>query len=91
MTEVHNWIFDEFDLRPSLEQVGNMYLNLGQMHAFMRVARRRSFLLAAQELAIFDRAISQEIIELEKSLGKRLIVRDTRFRSLTACGKTLLG
>jgi DNA-binding transcriptional LysR family regulator len=47
-----------------------VYLNLGQMHAFMRVARRRSFVLAAQELGIFDRAISEEIIELEKSFGK---------------------
>lgn len=67
-----------------------MILNLDQMYAFMCVARRRSFGLAAQEMGISDRTISQEIIQLEKSLGKKLIVRDTRFRGLTAFGKRYL-
>jgi len=67
-----------------------VHLNLGQIHAFTVVARLRSFGLAAQQLGISDRAISQEIKKLEESLGKKLISRDTRFRGLTAFGKRYL-
>jgi DNA-binding transcriptional LysR family regulator len=41
-------------------------------------------------MGISNRAISQGIIQLEKSLGKKLIVRDTRFRGLTPFGKRYL-
>jgi DNA-binding transcriptional LysR family regulator len=67
-----------------------MMLNLHQMHAFCVVAEHRSFRVAAGKLGISDRAISQEIIQLEKSLGKKLINRDTRFRGLTPFGKRYL-
>jgi DNA-binding transcriptional LysR family regulator len=75
--------------RESAEQ-GVVPLNLGQIHAFCTVARRRSFALAAEDLGISTQAISKEIPKLEKSLGVRLINRDTRFRGLTRTGKIYL-
>lgn len=59
------------------------------MRAFEAAARRHSFKLAAEELAVTPSAISQQIRALEEDLGVKLFVRSARAVSLTEAGLKL--
>ncbi|MCZ7676279.1 MAG: LysR substrate-binding domain-containing protein [Roseovarius sp.] len=60
---------------------------LNTIRTFDAVARRMSFSLAAEELAISQAAVSQQIRLLEADLGSELFVRHNRAISLTVAGR----
>src|SRR5687768_3505673 len=62
---------------------------LPALRAFEAVARRASFKQAAGELAVTPTAISHQIRQLEKYLGKRVLDRSPRSVSLTTEGAAL--
>lgn len=64
--------------------------SLRDLGCFARVARRRSFSLAADDLGLSQPAVSQAIARLEGSSGVRLFHRDSRTVELTEGGRTLL-
>src|SRR4051794_15197873 len=57
---------------------------------FGEVARRRSFSRAAEELALTQSAVSQQVAALERQLGLRLLHRGRGGVRLTAAGEALL-
>jgi DNA-binding transcriptional LysR family regulator len=65
-------------------------LELRQLRTFVKVAERRSFTRAADELHIAQQAVSQQIRSLERSLGVTLLRRSSRRVELTAEGKVFL-
>jgi DNA-binding transcriptional LysR family regulator len=65
-------------------------LNLDHLRAFTEVARRGSFSAAADELSLTQPAVSQQIGQLEKRLGVKLIERLGRRAMPTAAGLELL-
>jgi LysR family transcriptional regulator, glycine cleavage system transcriptional activator len=64
--------------------------SLSALRAFEAAARRRSFKLAAEELAVTPTAISHGIRALERELRTPLFVRKTRAVELTAEGLALM-
>jgi DNA-binding transcriptional LysR family regulator len=64
--------------------------SLDDLHAFMAVARERSFTRAAAQLGVSQSALSHTIRGLESRLGLRLLTRTTRSVSATAAGERLL-
>lgn len=64
--------------------------NLSDLHAFIAVARARSFTRAAAKLNVSQPALSYTIRELEEKLGVRLLMRSTRGVSVTEAGQRLL-
>ncbi len=58
--------------------------------AFLRVAERRSFRAAADELGVSPSALSQIIRSLEKRAGAALLTRTTRRVGLTEAGQRFL-
>ena len=64
--------------------------DLGDLLAFLAVARERSFTKAAAKLDVSQSALSQTIIKLEARLGLRLLRRTTRSVSPTEAGEQLL-
>ncbi|RXJ73964.1 LysR family transcriptional regulator [Veronia nyctiphanis] len=67
-----------------------MLKNLNLLVTFECAARHRSYSLAADELFISQAAVSQQMRQLEKSLGRTLFVRRNRQMMLTQEGETLL-
>jgi DNA-binding transcriptional LysR family regulator len=67
-----------------------MNVNLRHMRSFISVAREKSFAQAALDLGISQPALSQTIIQLEKTVGFALFQRTTRSVSLTVNGEILL-
>lgn len=63
--------------------------SLSALRAFEAAARRRSFKLAAEELAVTPTAISHGIRALEEDLNTPLFVRKTRAVEVTAAGRAL--
>ena len=63
--------------------------NLTDIAVFVRVVRRGSFTLAADELQISRAAASKYVSRLEERLGARLMQRTTRRLSLTEAGAAL--
>lgn len=63
---------------------------LDGVEAFLRVAERRSFTAAANELGVTPSAISQTIRALEDRVGVPLLSRTTRSVGLTEAGKVFL-
>ena len=63
---------------------------LDGVEAFLRVAERRSFRQAADDLAITPSAISQTVRALEARLGVALFTRTTRSVGLTEAGERFL-
>ncbi|MDF2178655.1 LysR substrate-binding domain-containing protein [Aliiglaciecola sp. CAU 1673] len=59
------------------------------MRCFDAAARHQSYSKAADELAITQAAVSQQIRSLEQTLGVKLFVRDGRLMRLTARGNSL--
>ena len=63
---------------------------LGDLAAFLAVARERSFTRAAAQLGTSQSALSHTIRRLEERLGVRLLTRTTRSVSPTVAGERLL-
>src|SRR5687768_1308953 len=63
---------------------------LSHLHAFLTVARLRSFSSAARELGVSRSAVSQAVRQLEEHLRVVLLNRTTRSVSPTDAGKRLL-
>src|SRR3954462_13334903 len=64
--------------------------NIGDVIAFIAVARERSFTRAAAQLGVSQSALSHTIRGLETRLGVRLLTRTTRRVSPTEAGERLL-
>jgi DNA-binding transcriptional LysR family regulator len=64
--------------------------SLDGIEAFLRVAERRSFREAADDLGVSPSAISQTIRALESRIGVALFVRTTRSVGLTQAGERFL-
>lgn len=64
--------------------------SLNSLHAFLAVARQKSFAAAAAELEISPSALSQAVRQLETRVGTALLTRTTRSVALTAAGRLLL-
>jgi DNA-binding transcriptional LysR family regulator len=64
--------------------------NIGDLIAFVAVARERSFTRAAAKLGVSQSALSHTIRGLETRLGVRLLTRTTRSVSATEAGERLL-
>ncbi len=60
--------------------------HLGEMRAFLEVARRQSFSAAAKALGLTSSSVSKQIARLEERLGVQLLRRTTRRVSLTEAG-----
>lgn len=60
--------------------------HLGEMRAFLEVARRQSFSAAARALGLTSSSVSKQIARLEERLGAQLLRRTTRRVSLTEAG-----
>jgi DNA-binding transcriptional LysR family regulator len=60
------------------------------LHAFVAIAERGSFQLAAVHLNLSQTAISHRLRKLEDDLGVKLLQRSTREVSLTPAGLALL-
>ena len=67
-----------------------MFMDTNTLNAFIAVADRRSFSLAAEQLFITQSAISKRIALLEQQLGKKLFDRIGRQVNLTSAGQALL-
>jgi len=65
-------------------------MEIKQLEIFVSVARNLSFSKAAEELFISQPSVSAQISALEKSLGARLFVRNTKEVSLTKAGRDFL-
>src|SRR3954471_24188309 len=63
--------------------------NLGDLAAFLAVARERSFTRAAARLGVSQSALSQTVRGLEARLGLRLLTRTTRSVAPTEAGERL--
>lgn len=64
-------------------------ITLSALRGFEAAARRLSFTLAADELALTQSSVSRQVGALEHELGKALFVRKTRALELTAAGARL--
>jgi len=64
--------------------------NLNDIHAFVVVARERSFTRAAAKLGLSQSTLSHTIRQLEERIGVRLLTRTTRSVSPTEAGEQLL-
>ena len=64
--------------------------NLNDLHAFVVVARERSFTRAAGQMGMSRSALSHAMLALEARLGVRLLTRTTRSVSTTEAGARLL-
>ena len=65
-------------------------MELRQLHSFVVLAHRLNFTQAAEELAMSQPALSQQIQALERELGVRLFERLPRHIRLTPAGQGLL-
>ena len=64
--------------------------SLGELIAFVSVARLGSFALAADELLVTQSALSKRIKKLESSIGAPLLDRTTRSVSVSTLGREFL-
>lgn len=64
--------------------------SLNSLHAFVAVARRRSFAAGARELGVSSSALSQSVRQLETKLGVSLLARSSRSVAPTEAGERLL-
>jgi DNA-binding transcriptional LysR family regulator len=60
---------------------------LASLRAFTKVVTKGGFSAAGQELGLSRGAVSKQVIELEESLGVRLLNRTTRKVTVTECGQ----
>lgn len=60
--------------------------DLHQIRGFCAVAKHKGYAPAARALGIDERRLGHDVMRLERSLGIRLVNRDTRYRGLTKQG-----
>jgi LysR family transcriptional regulator, transcription activator of glutamate synthase operon len=65
-------------------------MELRQLRSAVTIARRLSFTAAAEELAVAQPALSQQIAALERELGVRLFDRTNRRVALTDAGRAFV-
>ena len=65
-------------------------LDLAQLRSFVMVAQTGSFTLSAERLGLGQSTVSQHLQRLERSLGRRLVDRDTHAARSTGDGEALL-
>ena len=65
-------------------------MNRNQLRYFVSAAEHRSFTKAAKQYYISQTAVTQQIQQLEQTLGCELFDRSTRPVSLTSAGKSFL-
>lgn len=65
-------------------------LDLVHLRSFVMVAQTKSFTLSAERLDLGQSTVSQHLQRLERSVGRRLVDRDTHAVRLTADGEALL-
>lgn len=65
-------------------------IRLRQLRCFVAVARKKSFVLAAEELRLSQPAVSRSVRELEQTLGHQLFDRSTRGAEMTPRGRDFL-
>lgn len=65
-------------------------IDLNDLHAFLAVAREKSFTRAAAQLGVSQSALSQTLRGLEERLGLRLLARTTRSVAPTEAGERLM-
>lgn len=65
-------------------------MEIGQLEAFLQVAKTKSFTRAAESLHLVQSTVTTRIQMLEKSVGKPLFKRTSRHIELTPAGKNLL-
>ena len=65
-------------------------IRLRQLRCFVTVARKKSFVLAAEELGLTQPGVSRSVRELEQLLGHSLFDRSTRGAELTDRGRSFL-
>lgn len=65
-------------------------MEIRQLRAAIMIARRLSFTAAAEELAVAQPALSQQIAALERELGVRLFERTNRRVALTDAGRAFV-
>lgn len=65
-------------------------MNLNQLKYFISVAELKNFTRAAEQNFITQTAITQQIKQLEKTVGVPLLLRDKHHVELTAAGKSYL-
>ena len=65
-------------------------MNRNQLRYFVAAAEHRSFTKAAEQYYISQTAVTQQIQQLEQSLGCELFDRSTRPVSLTSAGSAFL-
>lgn len=63
---------------------------LNSLHAFLSVARRKSYAAAAKDLGVSTSALSQAVRSLEERLGGALLTRTSRSVAPTDVGQRLL-
>ena len=61
-------------------------LDLNAMLTFCKVAENNSFTSAAELLGVKKSTVSNKVSELERSLGAKLLYRNTRHVALTEIG-----
>lgn len=66
-------------------------MRLVGLEAFVAVAKRQSFRLAAEDLGVTTAAVSKAVAKLEAELGARLLERTSRKVALTEDGRAFLG
>src|SRR5829696_6807908 len=76
--------------RNALGFSSSMRIDFLGLHAFVAIAERGSFQLAAAHLNLSQMALSHRIRKLEEDLGVKLLSRTTREVSLTQAGLNLL-
>lgn len=76
-------------MRPPPRGVRRRPIGLAGLRGFAAAARQLSFTAAADELSLTQSAISRQIGGLERELGHRLFVRQTRALALTPAGAQL--
>lgn len=64
-------------------------MELDQLRYFLRIAERRSFTRAAEDLALSQPALSRSIARLEDELGQPVFGREARAVTLTDAGELL--
>ena len=65
-------------------------MDVRYLHAFVAVAEKGSFTLAAQEMYMAQSTISRQVAALETALGVRLLDRTRHDVRLTDCGRVFL-
>lgn len=65
-------------------------MELRHIRYFVAVASELNFTKAAEKLFVAQSALSTQIADLEREIGTRLLIRNTRIVQLTAAGKAFL-